>query len=305
MDMRQRKALELAARAKITFDGTAWLVPSQTTSNTYRVTLGEKLSCQCEDFQLRAQPCKHIIAARLVCARDHDGKTPEIVGAAVPKRPTYQQNGPLYAKAQMTEKNRFPALLFDLCKDVQDPPAKQGRPGPKRISMRDMIFARALKVFTTFRSRRLACDWKDAHEKGYLSRLMHSVSVCAFLENELLTPVRNALIVRSSLPWKAVETVFAPDATGFSTSRFVRWFDEKYGVERSGHDWVKAHAICGTKTNVGTAVEIVDRNANDCPRFKALVEKTAENFKSNEVPADKAYLSHENLALVAGLGGTA
>jgi hypothetical protein len=37
--------------------------------------------------------------------------------------------------------------------------------------------------------------------------------------------------------------VFAPDFTGFSTSRFVRWFDEKYGVTRSGKDWVKAHAI--------------------------------------------------------------
>jgi transposase len=39
--------------------------------------------------------------------------------------------------------------------------------------------------------------------------------------------------------------------------------------------------------------------------FKPLVEKTAENFTVKEVPADKAYLSHDNLELVERLGGTA
>ncbi len=63
--------------------------------------------------------------------------------------------------------------------------------------------------------------------------------------------------------------------------------------------------MCGTKTHVVTAVEIHDRDANDCPQFKALVEKTAENFTVKEVPADKAYLSHDNLELVDSLGGTA
>src|SRR5205807_5165379 len=96
-----------------------------------------------------------------------------------------------------------------------------------------------------------------------------------------------------------------PDSTRFSTCRFIRWFDEKYGVERSGHDWVKAHAICGVKTNIVTAVEILDRDANDCPQFKPLVETTARNFTVKSVAADKAYLSHDNLDLVAGMGGTA
>src|SRR6185295_15203370 len=127
----------------------------------------------------------------------------------------------------------------------------------------------------------------------------------AFLESELMTPVLKSLIVQSSLPLKAVETTFSPDSTGFSTSRFVRWYDEKYGAERSGRDWVKAHAMCGVKTNIVTAVEIADRNAGDCPQFKPLVEATAQNFKVESVPADKAYLSHDNLELVEKLGGTA
>src|SRR5262249_12102299 len=97
----------------------------------------------------------------------------------------------------------------------------------------------------------------------------------------------------------------APDSSGFSTSRFVRWFDEKYGTERSGHAWVKAHAVCGVKTNIVTAVEIAGPDAGDCPMFQPLVEATAQNFTVKEVVADKAYLSRDSLDLVASLGGTA
>jgi transposase len=303
MDLRELKALELAARTRITFANGSWLVPAQTSRGTYRVTIGSEPSCDCEDFLLHQKACKHILAARFVCARDYGGTAPEIGTEAIPHQPTYQQNWPVYNEAQQTEKHRFEQLLFDLCRGL--PNLEQTGPGRRWTPLADMIFACGLKVYTTVSSRRFACDLKDAYHKGYLSSLMNSVSVCAFLENDKLTAVLKNLIVQSSLPLCLVETSFAPDSTGFSTSRFVRWFDEKYGCERSGHDWVKAHAICGGKTNIVTAVEIGERDANDSPFFKALVEKTAENFTVKEVPADKAYLSHDNLALVAGLGGTA
>ena len=308
MNVRDLQALEIAARSRVAFSDGAWIVPSQTTSGSYRVTIGSEPSCPCDDFQLRKRPCKHILAARLVCARDHDdrehdSKAPQVVSAAVPKKPTHKQNWPMYNEAQQTEKERFQKLLFDLCRGL--PNSQQSGPGRRRTALTDMVFACALKVYSTVSSRRFACDLKHAHGCGYLSHLMNSVSVCAYLENPLLTPVVQNLIIQSSLPLSLVETKFAPDSSGFSSSRFVRWHDEKYGCERSGHDWVKAHAICGVKTNIVTAVEIGDRDAADSPFFKPLVEKTAENFTIQEVPADKAYLSHDNLALVHGLGGTA
>jgi transposase len=305
VDLRELKALEIAACSKIAFAGGAWLVPSQASPGTkYRVTLEPAPSCQCEDFQLRQQPCKHVIAARLVRARDYHGADPKIVTDSVPKKPTYKQDWPLYDLAQTTEKDRFQELLYDLTRGLPDPPrAKTGR---KPMPMADMVFASAFKVFSTFSARRFGCDLKDAYEKGYLSHLMNPRSTNTYLESPELTPVLHDLIVRSSLPLRTVEATFAPDSTGFSTSRFVRWFDEKYGVERSGHDWVKAHAICGVKTNVVTAVVIEGRDAGDCPQFKPLVEATAAaGFAVKEVPADKAYLSHDNLELVEQLGGTA
>jgi transposase len=102
-----------------------------------------------------------------------------------------------------------------------------------------------------------------------------------------------------------IETTFAPDSTGFSTSRFVRWYDEKYGCERSGREWVKAHAMVGTKTNVITACVIEGPNAGDSPQFKPLLEMTVANgFKIGDVCADKAYLSKGNLELVEQHGGS-
>jgi len=168
--------------------------------------------------------------------------------------------------------------------------------------MADMVFACALKVYTTLSTRRFACDLRDAHELGYLSGLMNSMSVCSYLQNDLLTPVLKESIIRSSLPLRAIETDFAPDSSGFSTSRFVRWFDEKYGMARSEHDWVKAHIMTGVKTNVVTAVEIHDRNAADSPQFKPLLQTTARGFRVEEVSADKAYSSRENVEAVEALG---
>lgn len=303
MDMRELKGLEIAARCRITFEAGAWVVPSQSGQGKYRVGIGSASSCQCEDFQLNGgKPCKHVHAARLVCERDHGGKAPEIDVATLPKKVSGKQNWPLYNAAQMSEKHRFQELLFDLCRGVEEPP-HNGR-GRKRTPMADMVFSTCLKVFTGLSSRRFACDLSDAHDAGYLSHLMHSVNVCAFLESDLMTPVLKQLIVRSALPLHAVEKTFAPDSTGFSTSRFEKWYDEKYGQYRSSRAWVKLHAMVGTTTNVITAVEILDRDAADCPQFKPLTETTAENFKIDRMCADKAYLSNDNLGQIHALGGT-
>jgi transposase len=73
----------------------------------------------------------------------------------------------------------------------------------------------------------------------------------------------------------------------------------------SGKDWVKAHAMTGAKTKIVTAVVIAERDATDSPQLPALLEQTAKHFTIKEVPADKAYLSHDNLVLMEKHGGTA
>jgi transposase len=299
MDMRELKALELAARSKITFMCGTWLVPSSTGGN-YVVTLDPD-TCQCEDFALRQQPCKHVLGARLVRERDHGGKNPGIVTDEVPKRKTYKQDWPKYNLAQMTEKDRFQELLSELCCGIEEPPrsVKAG----KKIKMADRVFACAFKVFSTYSGRRFMSDLSDAHDKGLVSCVMNPMTVMDFTNEEAMTPVLYQLIERSAWPLRAIETTFAPDSTGFSTSRFVRWFDEKYGTERSGREWVKAHIMTGTTTNIITTAIVEGPTAADCPLFRPLVERTIANgFNVQTVCADKGYLSHENLELAAKHG---
>jgi transposase len=304
MDFRELHGMEIAARFQVVFADGAWRVPSLSTAGKiYRVTLGDRMACDCEDFQLRRKACKHVLAAQIVCARDHGGAPPSILVDAVAVRPSYPQNWPQYNEAQQTEKHRFRELLFDLARGADEPPQRGS--GRRRTAMANMVFACALKVYTMLSSRRFACDLQDAYDLGYLSHLMNSVSVCAYLENELLTPVLRELIIRSSLPLRAVETAFAPDSSGFGTSRFVRWFDEKYGKQCGEHNWVKAHIMTGVKTNVVTAVEIHGRDAGDSPQFKPLLETTAKNFTIKEVSADKAYSSLENIEAVEALSAVA
>jgi transposase len=306
MNAREERGLVIAATQKLTQKGRVWLVPSQSGKGKYTVCPDpESPYCSCPDHEDHGGKCKHLYAVETVLKREAlmDGTVVETKTVTFTEKKVYKQDWPLYNLGQIEEKKRFQTLLFDLCRGVVDPPTN--RCGRKRTAMSDMVFAAVLKVFTGFSSRRFGTDLDEAHKAGHVSHKLHPVMVCSFLENPSMTAVLKDLIVTSSLPLKTVETTFAPDSTGFSTSRFVRWFDEKYGRERSGRAWVKAHAICGVKTHIITAVEIHGMDAADSPQFKPLVETTAENFTVKEVPADKAYLSHDNLALVDGLGGTA
>ncbi len=77
----------------------------------------------------------------------------------------------------------------------------------------------------------------------------------------------------------------------------MRWFDVKYSKEEDRRMWLKAHVMCGVKTNIVTSVEISDGYSNDHGYFKPLLEAAAANgFTMKEVSADKAYLSGRELA---------
>src|SRR5262249_59041995 len=106
-----------------------------------------------------------------------------------------------------------------------------------------------------------------------------------------VTPILYEMIRQSSLPLKEVETTFAPDSSGFCTSRFIRWFDIKYGVTREEAQWVKVHLMTGVKTNIVTAVVIDDQHAADETRFPKLLDVNAQGVTVKEVPADMGYLS--------------
>jgi transposase len=309
MDVRQQKAEEIAARAAITKGNGYYLVPSQTDGKRHRVVLDSMFpTCSCPDYELREKDCKHILAVRLWLQRQAvDPATPFTPGSREPspkaKRPTYPQDWVNYNAAQTNERRHFQGLLHDLCATVPEPPRKPGR-GRKPIPMADAVFAAVYKVYSGFSARRFTGELEEAHRRRYVARLPHFNSVLNVFDNEAVTPILVDLVRASALPLNEVETKFATDSSGFCTSRFIRWFDVKYGVTREEAEWVKVHIATGVQTNVVTAVEILDKHANDCPQFPALIDATARGFRIAEASADKAYTATANFEAVAKHGGT-
>lgn len=304
---RRQRGMEIAAACPIKRKGEGWVVPSMSGNGRYVVNPAEA-TCTCPDFERRGCKCKHQYAVEMFVRQEttynEDGSTTvtETVEIKATKRATYPQNWPAYNAAQTTEKDHFQSLLFDLCKGVPTP-AQQGR-GQRRIPLADAVFSVCFKVYSTLSQRRFMWDLSDAKDNGYIDAVPHFNSISNYLENPELTPILNALIVQSSKPLSVVESDFAADSPGFTSCRFHRWFDHKYGTVKQEHEWVKVHLMCGVKTNVVTAVEIHDKLAQDSPMLPALIETTAKNFGMSEVSADKAYASVENFKAIDKVNAT-
>jgi len=306
MTPREERGLVIAAVCKLKNTGAGWLVPSQSgAERIYRVDPA-KQTCTCPDHQEAGHKCKHLFAVEITMKREFntDGTVTDTQSVTFTKKVTYKQDWPAYNEAQSIEKDRLQELLCDLCKTLVEPERPVTR-GMKPHLLRDSIFATVFKVYSTVSARRFSSDLRAAHERGYVTKEIPGIKTTAFMENPAFTPILKALVAKSAAPLKAVETDFAIDSSGFSTNKFERWYDHKYGVTKLRHVWVKCHIACGVKTNVVTAVRILDKDAADSPQFDPLVRETAKTFTIGEVSADKAYLSLENFETVADCGGTA
>lgn len=304
---REQRGLVIAATSKLKRCGHVWIVPSASGNGKYSVSPDAQAPyCSCPDFETRGVTCKHIYAVRMVMQREKNADGSEtvtqITEVTETKRQTYTQQWKEYNAAQTNEKRHFQELLCDLCKVLPEPPVAKGK---KPMRLADAVFAAVFKVYSTISARRFMTDLKDSHEKGFMERCPHYNSVFKIMESPELTEILTDMIVRAALPLKSVETNFAIDSSGFSTSRFTKWYDHKYGTVRQEHDWVKAHIIVGVKTQVVTAVEIHERDTNDCPLLPSLLDTTAKNFTVKELSADKQYASRMNFDAINSHGADA
>jgi hypothetical protein len=269
MDLRTVKATEISVDMRISFADGSWRVHSQTGSRFYKVDPSPSAAaCECEDFALRAQPCKHILGVRQLLERQLKGEPnpmPEQIHA-LPPRPTYGQDWPAYNLAQTHEKDHFQSLLADLCAGIPQP-AQKPKGGRPFARLADAIFGVVFKVYALTSARRFASDMREAQRRGHVVKPLSYNCILEYMGYSDVTPILIDLIRQSSLPLRAVETTFAVDSSGFSTCRYTKWFDEKYGSNRQKADWVKAHLCVGTQTQVVTACVIDEKNSGDSPHF--------------------------------------
>lgn len=206
-----------------------------------------------------------------------------------------------YNASQTQEKLIFMRLLKELCQHI--PNHQKRMNNPNAIPMPDAVFGLSLKTYCNGVIRRFHSDLEIAAQAKYIQRAYHFNTMKDHLHHPKLRRILKDLIEISSLPLKHHEQFFAADATGFGSSKFIRWFDIRVKKEVNKRTWRKCHAICGVMSNIVTSVEITDGDVNDTTQFKDLVNNTAENFEIKEVSADKGYLSRDNMEVVQKFGG--
>ena len=211
------------------------------------------------------------------------------------------RNWSAYNHAQRDEGQLFDILLRDLVEPIPGPERKIGRP---ELPLPDLIFCAVKKVHSSLSSRRAYSLYADAESEGDVSHAPHYNAISKMLLKEEITPILQELIRKSALPLAGIESDFAIDSSGFSTSNFGAYHGAKHGVKKQ-HEWIKAHICSGVKSNIVTDVVITDGHGADISQFKHLVNGTANGFDIEEITADKAYLSRDNYALVDELGAQA
>ncbi|MCX6799491.1 MAG: IS5 family transposase [Candidatus Diapherotrites archaeon] len=210
------------------------------------------------------------------------------------------QNWSAYAQAQNNEKLMLMGMLSELSEILQV--EEINRVGRPRTDLHEMIFCIAMKTYTRLSSRRLISDLEIANKMEYISHTPHFTTIMKYFGEEEITPVLQELIRLSSLPLKQIETDFAVDSSGFSTSQFGRWFDHKFGEETQRRVYLKSHIMVGVKTNIVASAEITQSSSGDSLQFVPLVKDTSRRFTIKEVSADKAYSAKQNLEEVEKLG---
>ncbi len=203
--------------------------------------------------------------------------------------------------AQTNEYEMFNEVLLELLDlIVVEHKQKTGRPS---ADIKDVLYCMLTKTYRMISSRRLSSDLKTAEQLGHISKAPTYSSLMYYFNDKRLKPILTELIELSATPIASLdESQFAADASGFSVSKFGRWYDWKFRKESEKRLYRKLHLACGTMTNIITSVTLTNQYSGDAPELKTLVKRTALSFNIKEFSADRAYISRGNLEAIRDAG---
>jgi transposase len=256
-------------------------------------------TCNCKDFARYGGRCKHILATLYFLRIEN---YPSAGSVTAKDRRTYKQVWSAYNAAQKAEFNLFSVLLRDLLSVFPEREQTMGRP---RLPIHEVFFCAIQKVYSQLSSRRAYSLFQNAAEKGQIDHAPHFNSTSKLFNDPRTIPLLHTLVALSAYPVVGLENDFSIDSTGFRTTTFGAYCDTKYEQDKE-HIFLKAHLCAGVKTNIIAGVRITDGNGSDCIQFGPLIKKTIDGgFTINEVSADMAYSSRDNLEIVSSAGGIA
>ena len=254
----------------------------------------------CLDFEGRGRPCKHIYGVL-------DLKLHEVgQSLAAPERKARKQYAqhPTYTKGQTAEMRLLDSLLHDLVADVPDLTSVAEKGGRPAIPLSESLYCAILKVYSGLSGRRACGVYENVSDRDLLEKVPSYNVASRALNRPEATAILYRLLQLSAAPLAGLEDggAVAPDSTGVQTTSFGGWREEKHG-ERREKQWLKVHAIVGTRTHVVIDARVLEKNSGDSPQFVPLLRGVIEaGFHPDSALADKGYLSRDNYTAATEMG---
>lgn len=147
-------------------------------------------------------------------------------------------------------------------------------------------------------------DIAMARQANYIDKIPHFNSILNYFNDSSMRSVLKHLIELSAFPLAQLERKFAVDSSGMSAHQYEPWksIRDKHNLHRK---YKKFHCIYGVLSNIVVSCRVTQGNVGDSPRFQELLYSAARNFSIEEVSADLAYSSRNNLMAVSNVGGIA
>jgi len=280
-----------------------FLVQSSTRDRDYRVKMQNGAwECQCPDWHDRHLPCYHVLQ---VLRRLNPFQGPA-VHLPVPPPPRGKRNWPAYDAAKQAKPILFDRHAWDLLQIVPEPLDPPGRRGRRALPLRTQLLFAARYVDSTADSRGARGQLVKELEagSGLFPRVPNYSTASRLFNHDGTTEILRRLIEESAWPLRELENggTIAIDSTGFCTS-CLGWYNVEKHNQKRKHPFVKAHVVCGARTQIVLGANLTDENGADCPQFIPLVERVwKRGFRPAEVTGDKAYLSRANFTAAWKLG---
>jgi hypothetical protein len=285
------------------------MVPSESQPGLlYRVCFGPVPTCTCHDYlRHRPQWCKHIWAVYYTILIENGDPVPDIdedEDDNPPAERAPRRNWQGYRKAQANEYTKFRSLLRDLCSGLVTPAptSKGGRP---RVDLADVVFAAVFRVYARPAGAQfMGGQYKEAL-KDCVSDQFCPNTLFNYMADDRLTAILTRLITETAAPMQGLERgEFAVDGTGIGLRKYRRWVWEKELPDsvRLKRDWVKLNLMCGTRTKIVSAVEVMEGTANEGSGLRRLLAATAKQFRVVRVAADGQYSTVDNVNAIDAAG---
>lgn len=233
---------------------------------------------------------------------------------------TTKRNWKVYNSLKTRRFQIFLAMLLLIVDAVPVPsPEKRGRPP---TDYRVILICGAIKVYLKVSYRELVGCLEMLKEDLGLEKVPHFNTIRKYMVSSMMATTLGAALLLTVQPIAALETVFASDGTGFSTSNrseyyTIRLKGRKIKIKsgkkvklkdalmekKKKKGFVKLHIAIGAFTLMIAAATATLGNRHDSTQLGALVEQVTTVFSIEDWCADSAYLSRDICNLVAKNGG--